>query len=129
MTLTPGNAPGQLAGRFVPGEAGVYRVDVQLDGPGGESETITRFLRAGNEALEAFNPTRNGALLGRIAETTGGRYFADGDLSALPDLLRFGGTGVQRMEILPLWNLPILFLLLVLLKLIEWTLRRHWGRI
>lgn len=129
MTLTPGRVPGQLAGRFVPGEAGVYRVDVQLNGPGGESETITRFLRAGNEAREAFSATRNGALLGRIAETTGGRYFADGDLSALPELLRFGGTGVQRMEILPLWNLPILFLLLVMLKLIEWTLRRHWGRI
>ena len=107
----------------------MYRVDVQLDGPGGERETLTRFLRAGNEAREAFSPTRNGALLGRIAETTGGRYFADGDLSALPDLLRYSGTGVKRMEILPLWNLPVLFLLLVILKLLEWSLRRRWGQI
>lgn len=129
IVLTPGTVPGQLAGRFVPGEAGVYRVDVQLDGPGGERETLTRFLRAGNEAREAFSPTRNGALLGRIAETTGGRYFADGDLSALPDLLRYSGTGIKRMEILPLWNLPVLFLLLVLLKLLEWSLRRRWGQI
>lgn len=129
IALTPGAVVGQLAGRFMPAAAGVYRVDVQLDGPSGESETITRFLRAGNEAREAFSPTRNGALLGRIADTTGGRYFADGNLSALPELLRFGGAGVQRMEILPLWNLPILFLLLVLLKLIEWSLRRYWGRI
>ncbi len=129
MTLTSGTVPGQLAGRFVPGDAGVYRVDVQLDGPAGESETITRFLRAGSEAREAFSPTRNGGLLGRIAETTGGRYFADGNLSTLPELLRFGGTGIKRLEILPLWNLPVLFLLLVLLKLLEWSLRRRWGRI
>jgi hypothetical protein len=33
------------------------------------------------------------------------------------------------MEILPLWNLPILFLMLVMLKLLEWSLRRRWGRI
>ncbi len=129
IALTPGAVAGQLAGRFVPGEAGVYRVDVRLDGPGGDSETITRFLRAGSEAREAFSPTRNSALLSRIAETTGGRYFADGDLSLLPELLRFGGTGVKRMEILPLWNLPVLFLTLVLLKLLEWVLRRRWGRI
>ncbi|MEM8765969.1 MAG: hypothetical protein AAGE43_00890 [Pseudomonadota bacterium] len=129
IALTPGPVAGQLAGRFVPGEAGVYRVDVGLDGPDGNRETITRFLRAGSEAREAFNPTRNSALLSRIAETTGGRYFADGDLEALPELLSFGGTGVKRMEILPLWNLPVLFLALLLLKLLEWMLRRSWGRI
>ena len=81
------------------------------------------------QALYQDRPAFYLSLLGRIAETTGGRYFADGDLSALPGLLRFSSAGVQRMEILPLWNLPILFLLLMLLKLIEWSLRRYWGRI
>ena len=129
VPLTPSAAPGELNARYVPGSAGVHRVDVSLDSAGDEAETITRFLRAGAESREAFSPVRNSALLGRIASTTGGRYFADGDLSELPELLRFAGTGVRRMEILPLWNLPALFLLLVLVKLLEWILRRSWGRI
>ena len=129
VPLTPGAVPGELNARYVPESAGVHRVDVNLESAGEEAQTITRFLRAGTESLEAFSPTRNSALLGRIADTTGGRYFAEGNLSELPELLRFAGTGVRRMEILPLWNLPVLFLLLVLVKLLEWTLRRSWGRI
>ncbi len=129
LPLTPGAVPGQLAARYVPESTGVHRVDVILNNASDEPETITRFLRAGAESREAFSPIRNSALLGRIAATTGGRYFPDGDLSELPELLRFAGTGVKRMEVLPLWNLPALFLLLVLLKLVEWALRRSWGRI
>ncbi len=129
VTLAPGAVPGQLAARYEPDDPGIYRIDVSLREPGGATETVTRFVRAGTEAREAFEPARNGALLARIAELTGGRYFADGDVSSLSDLLAFAGTGVRSVTVLPLTNLPLFFLLLVGLKLIEWGLRRHWGRI
>jgi hypothetical protein len=129
VPLTAGAVPGQLTGRYVPDAAGVYRVDVALTGPGGETETVTRFVRAGTESLEASSPTRNEALLVRLAEATGGRYFADGDVSGLDTLLRFAGTGVRAITVLPLWNLPLFFLILVTCKLIEWGLRRRWGRL
>lgn len=129
VALTPGAVPGQLAGSYQTTGSGVYRVDVTLSGAGGETETLTRFVRAGSGAREAFAPTRDAALLGRIAELTGGRYFADGDVSALADLLAFSGTGVRSVTVMPLTNLPILFLLLVGLKLAEWGLRRRWGRV
>ncbi|MGE0621505.1 MAG: hypothetical protein AB7I04_02445 [Pseudomonadales bacterium] len=129
VTLAPGSVPGQLSGRYEVAGPGVYRVDVTLTEPGGATETVTRFLRAGTGDREAFQPTRNGALLARIAELTGGRYFADGDVSALDELLAFSGTGVRSVAMMPLTNLPILFLLLVAAKLAEWGLRRRWGRI
>jgi hypothetical protein len=129
VTLTPGSVPGLLAARYVPGDAGVYRVDVSIDEPGGASETVTRFVRAGAANKEYFQPTRNEALLRRISEVTGGRHLQPGDISGLDVLLNFAGTGIRTVEVLPLWQLPVFFLLLVLLKLGEWMLRRLWGRI
>jgi len=128
VTLTPGSVPGLLAARYVPGEAGVYRVDVELDEPGG-SETVTRFVRAGAENREFFQPTRNDALLRRISVVTGGRFLGPGDISELDVILNFSSTGIRTIQVLPLWNLPLFFLLLVLVKMAEWGLRRVWGRI
>jgi hypothetical protein len=111
----------------VPQDAGVYRVDVTLDAP--DAQAVTRFVRAGTERKEYFHPTRNEALLQRLAEATGGRYLAPDQVGELEVLLNFASTGVRTVEVLPLWNLPVFFLLLVLLKLAEWSLRRAWGRI
>jgi hypothetical protein len=127
IALTPGNVPGLLAARYVPQDAGVYRVDVTLDAP--DAQAVTRFVRAGTERKEYFHPTRNEALLQRLAEATGGRYLAPDQVGELEVLLNFASTGVRTVEVLPLWNLPVFFLLLVLLKLAEWSLRRAWGRI
>jgi hypothetical protein len=132
FTLTPGVggvSPGMLAARYVPGDAGVYRVDVTLEAPGMEPETVTRFVRAGSENREFFNPVRNDALLRRIAETTGGRFLQPAEVGELADVLTFASTGIRTVEILPLWQSPLFFFVLVLLKLTEWGLRRVFGRI
>jgi uncharacterized membrane protein len=129
LTLAPGSVPGLLAARYVPGDSGVYRVDVVLDEPGGVTDTVTRFVRAGAEHREYFQPTRNEALLKRISEVTGGRYLTPGDVSGLDVLLNFSSTGIRTVEVLPLWQIPLFFFLLVLMKLTEWILRRAWGRV
>jgi hypothetical protein len=35
----------------------------------------------------------------------------------------------MQQEILPLWDAPAVFLLLLLLKCGEWLLRRRWGAV
>ena len=77
LSLVPGDIPGTLAGRYVPGIPGVYRVDVEIeDGTG--KETITRFVRTGVKNREYFRPVQNEPLLRRIAEATGGQYWSPG---------------------------------------------------
>ena len=51
------------------------------------------------------------------------------ELAELDVLLNFSSTGIRTVEVLPLWQAPFFFLLLVLLKVSEWGLRRFWGRI
>lgn len=128
LSLVPGDIPGTLAGRYVPGIPGVYRVDVEIEDRTGK-ETITRFVRTGVKNREYFRPVQNEPLLRRIAEATGGQYWSPDDIAGLSSDLAFSGAGIRTVELLPLWNLPVFFALLVLLKLVEWGLRRAWGRI
>ncbi|MEQ8861447.1 MAG: hypothetical protein RIC56_22615 [Pseudomonadales bacterium] len=126
IALTPTAAPGAFAARFVPDAPGVYRIDVTVDAT---AEPLTRFVRVGAENREYQHAVRNDALLRRLAAVTGGRSWAVEDATAIPAALRFSAAGVTQRERLPLWDMPALFLLLVLLKSGEWLLRRHWRRI
>ncbi|MDH3451724.1 MAG: VWA domain-containing protein, partial [Gammaproteobacteria bacterium] len=63
----------------------------------------------------------------RIAESTGGQYFAATDASDLSTVIEelHGDTRSERR--LPLYDVPALFLLLVLLACGEWLYRRRRG--
>jgi hypothetical protein len=47
----------------------------------------------------------------------------------LPEAVRFSEAGIVERQVLDLWNMPILFLLLLGLKAGEWLLRLVWGRL
>lgn len=128
LNLAPGGVPGVLAARYIVSTPGVYRVDVELTDVSG-TQTITRFVRSGVENREYFRPVQNESLLRRLADATGGRYWAADDVTELATALTFAGTGIRAVELLPLWQAPIFFMLLVLMKLAEWGLRRYWGSI
>lgn len=114
---------------------GIYRVEMAgLAGPaplseGGRPDALAALARVGEANLEQFGATLNEPLLRRVAEVTGGRYWRPDDLSGLADALAFSSAGIHERQQLPLWNAPFLFLLLVLLKCTEWSLRRYWGGI
>ena len=90
-------------------------------------EVVTRFVRAGTTNKEFFQPTRNTALLKRVAEATGGRYWSTADSAKLATSINYANTGIRIVTVLPLWSLPLFFVLLILLKIGEWSLRRFWG--
>jgi len=126
LELEPSNVPGVLSGRYRPPGAGVYRIDVQV---AGSDDPVTRFVRVGAQRPEHFEPAQNQALLRRIAEATGGRYWQLSDLAGIAESLTFASAGVKRTERFPLWDMPAAFLLLLALKGSEWLLRRRWRRI
>jgi uncharacterized membrane protein len=129
VVLQPGGQPGVFTGRFEPNESGTWYIEAvaQRDG---EPVAVSRssVLYESGQA-EYFGIRSNHGLLQRLSEATGGRYFEPGDLTALPDLLRYSSAGITETEYRPIWDAPIVFILLLLLKGGEWMLRRRWKSI
>ena len=129
--LPPAAGGGAFGATVATSIAGVYRVDVtaRAGGEGGAGTTFSRLARVGGEDVEAFSAAMNTPLLSRIAAATGGRLWTADDLAGLEQAIAFGGSGIRERERMPLWDAPILYIVLVLLKCIEWSLRRFWGGI
>lgn len=142
VTVSTGTqAPTEVAMQPVPGEPGVYSATIQAEQPGvyefsadarvdGEPLGTGLFaVRREDGVAEHFAIQQNRPLLERLAQLTGGRYFTLDELDELPEAIRFSQAGIVETQILPLWNMPINFLLLMLLKAGEWLLRLFWGRL
>lgn len=108
---------------------GMYRFEVEAR-LGEESLGEARLaVRRADGIVEHFQIQQNRSLLENLAKMTGGRYFSLDDLDALPETIQFSDAGILETKVLDLWNMPIVFLLLLLLKTGEWLLRLFWGRL
>ena len=70
---------------------------------------------------------KNRELLEKLASVTGGKYWNANDLAKLPGEVSLSEAGITVRETKDLWNLPIVFFVLCVLKGAEWLLRRKWG--
>jgi len=130
----------------VPGERGVYEASYETAHTGvfrfeataktaddaGVTEELGRArfaVRREDGVVEHYRTAQNRALLERLAAATGGSYFAIADVSRLPEAVSFSEAGTVERQVLDLWNMPIVFLLLLLLKAGEWLVRLYWGRL
>jgi uncharacterized membrane protein len=86
-------------------------------------------IRREDGVIEHYRVQQNRPLLERLAAATGGSYFAVDDVGRLPEAVSFSDAGSVERQVLDLWNIPVAFLLLMLLKAGEWLLRRYWGRL
>jgi len=64
-----------------------------------------------------------------VAEVTGGQYWTLDQWDDIPDAISNSTAGITEQQISYLWDAPFFFLLLILLKTMEWLLRRHWRTI
>jgi uncharacterized membrane protein len=124
---------GQGDGRYVAGidaaTAGLYRIEMTAQAGGREvGNALTHVLRNDGVA-EHFATHQHRPVLERLAAMTGGRYWPLDDLDGLAAAIPYSKAGVVERQTLDLWNLPIVFLLLLLLKVSEWLLRLRWGRL
>ena len=76
---------------------------------------------------ENFHTGQNRELLEKLATQTGGQYWKPEDVSKLPAEIPYSAAGITIRETKELWNMPAIFLLLILLRFSEWLLRRKWG--
>ena len=110
-------------------EPGLYRVQLTAEAGGKPIGTATTHLRREDGVLEQFATWQHRPMLERIATDTGGRYWTLDDLAGLPEAIRYSRAGMVERQTLDLWNMPLAFLLLALLKSGEWLLRRYWRRL
>jgi uncharacterized membrane protein len=108
---------------------GLYRIELKARAGDRELPGAMAHVRREDGVSEQFSAYQHRPMLERIARETGGRYWPLDQISELPEAIRYSRAGMVERQTLDLWNMPLAFLLLVLLKLIEWLLRRHWRRL
>lgn len=130
MTPVPGQ-PGVYSANYEAVTPGIYRFEATAMQPDGSAAPFAARVAVRREdgVAEHFRLQQDRALLERIAATSGGRYFEVDDLGELAEAISFSEAGVVERQLLALWNMPILFLWLALLKVGEWLLRLRWGRL
>ncbi len=118
---------GSYLASFVPQALGVYRLDVEAQI--GDTRMYSKpesFLTqpSGREYRDA---TLKREFLERLADASGGAYYASDDVSAIPANLRGRRTNTSIYQSEYLWDMPILWGLIFLLLSIEWVFRRRKG--
>ncbi len=122
-----------------PQERGAFIADWDAPKPGsylaevvarrGEEELgrdVLTFRREDGIA-ENFHTEQNRELLEKLASQTGGRYYRPSDAKKLADDVEYSDAGITVRETRDLWNMPVVFLIALLLRSSEWLLRRKWG--
>lgn len=130
QTMQPsGRNDGRYTASVDAASAGLYRLDMTAAVDGEQvGSALTHVLRNDGVA-EHFAAHQHRDALERIAAATGGRYWTLNDLDELAAAIPYSKAGVVERQTLDLWNLPIVFLVLLALKLAEWLLRLRWGRL
>ncbi len=120
---------------------GVYNANWTADKPGSYLAEVT--ARRGDEDLgkdlvnfrredgvaENFGLEQNRELLEKLSSETGGHYYKPTEINKLVEEITFSEAGITVRETRDLWNMPIVFLLILLLRGSEWFLRRNWGAV
>ena len=124
-----------------PSTQGIYSADWNAAMQGSYVAEVT--ARRNNEKLgtdvlpfrredgvaENFHREQNHSLLEKLSNETGGRYYTPKDAGRLTDEISYSEAGITSREMKDLWNMPVVFLLLLLLRSAEWLLRRRWGTV
>jgi hypothetical protein len=132
MTPVP-DSPGQFQAAWSASKPGAYLTEItaqRADSTSGKVKELGRdvltFQRMDGVA-ENFHTEQNRELLEHLAAQTGGQYWKPADLGKLAGAVPFSEAGVTTRETKDLWDLPLVFLVLLLLRFSEWWLRRKWG--
>lgn len=132
MSPVPDN-PGQFSAAWSAPKPGAYLTEVTAQRNDPATNTVKElgrdvltFQRMDGVA-ENFHTEQNRDLLEHLASQTGGQYWKPADLGKLAGNIPFSESGVTMRQTKDLWDLPLVFLILIALRFSEWWLRRKWG--
>ncbi len=121
------NQDGEYRATFTPDQQGVLAIHVVATRASGNTAIDSTFVRVADLNSEFVDAEMRADLLERIASETGGRFYTPATVSSLPADLAMSKRGVTVVNEMDLWDMPINFLLLVVLASAEWAYRRTRG--
>ncbi|HWD97759.1 MAG TPA: glutamine amidotransferase, partial [Bryobacteraceae bacterium] len=122
-----------------PLEAGIYTAEYSADQPGSYVAEFTAHqdktdfgsdtlnFRRQDGVAENFGAAQNRDLLEKLSSDTGGNYYTPARAKRLPSEIAVSEAGITAHDNLDIWDMPVLFLLVILVRGGEWLLRRKWG--
>jgi len=125
------NTPGLYQTEWTAEKPGTYVVEVTAESARGSQprelgrDVLT--VQRENGVAENFHTEQNRHLLEQLASDTGGRYWKPSELKSLPRDISYSEAGISVRSTKELWDMPIVFLLLLGLPIAGWLLRRKWG--
>jgi uncharacterized membrane protein len=113
---------------FVPEVAGRYDIEVEARNPRDSSRQLaTASFTVGDSEAELRGAAMQAARLREMASRSGGRFYTPATIGSLPQDIAMSGSGITVTESRDLWDMPVVFLLLMGLLGTEWGYRRWRG--
>ena len=123
------NTPGIFQAEWTAEKPGSYHTEVVAKrGDEEMGRDVLTFERM-DGVVENFHTAQNRELLQKLSRQTGGRYWRPQELSKLASEISYSEAGITTRETKDLWNMPAVFLLILVLRSSEWLLRRKWGAV
>jgi len=120
---------GEYQASFEPAEEGLYEIQVEVSRNGESYDTVTTYVEASGPVDEYFGAQMRASLLQRLASETGGQFYTPSTVEKLPEDVRYTESGSTVYEEKDLWDMPIVFFLLIGLVATEWGYRRARGMV
>jgi hypothetical protein len=124
------DTPGLYSATWSADKAGGYLAEIVAETVEKQKQEIGRDVltfRREDGVAENFRTEQNRAFLQQLASQTGGQYWTPEATRDLPENISYSEAGISVRSTNELWNMPIVFLLLLGLSVGEWLLRRRWG--
>jgi hypothetical protein len=119
--------PGEYGAAFSASNPGVYQQEVSSSGESRQAGYASISFLVADSLHEFRDAALNSESLQKIARTSGGKYYnhrtADRLLKDLENNRQTQTVNVQ----LDVWDMPVIFLLLLIFFGLEWMLRRRKG--
>jgi hypothetical protein len=111
----------------VPTERGAHAVVASARFGRDSLTSASGALLADDQGADVEQAELRSGLLRQVASETGGKYYALSQSARLADDVNYTESGVTQRDAHDLWDMPIVFLLLVTLLGAEWFYRRRRG--
>jgi uncharacterized membrane protein len=121
------NGDGTYTGRYVPTERGAFAFSASARAGRDSLHSVAGALLADDQGADVEQAELRSGLLRQVANETGGKYYPLSQAARLADDVNYTESGVTQRDAHDLWDMPIVFLLLVTLLGAEWFYRRRRG--
>ena len=118
---------GLYTARFIPPRRGEYRVTLVGTLGGKSLGEQTGLFEVAESNAEFTNAELNAQLLQTLASTSGGKYYTLEDASEMVNHIPLVESATSRLVDEEVWDMPLIFAIVIFLFGLEWFLRKRRG--